>query len=307
MISIIIPIYNAEPYLRRCLESVLALGPLITEILLIDDGCSDNSGEICEEYARKNESIRVFHTENRGASLARRFGLEHARGEYVAFVDSDDYVDSRYISILFEMEKQFRIGVNACHVKIIQPGERLEESGPVSSIILEGDNLFHRFFKYEFWGLCGKLYRKDLLLSIPFPEATISEDYSVMARLLHNVGKMAYSEMPLYYYEKHRGSLSRQNPSPRMFEEFTNVKDVYDFTSREMPEYKAYALSNAVETSVKLLLASRPQKTVFKSQRQELKEFLASHWRDILSCRPLKRKVAFLSMLLSIGNCYSHA
>ena len=100
-ISIIIPIYNVEKYLTVCIDSLMNQGDLRMEIILINDGSTDLSGEIADEYAKKEERIKVIHQENGGASAARNVGLDIATGEYIAFLDSDDYVDSRWIIISF--------------------------------------------------------------------------------------------------------------------------------------------------------------------------------------------------------------
>lgn len=102
-ISIIVPVYKAEKYLHRCVDSILTQTFTDFEVLLIDDGSPDNSGNICDGYARKDERVRVFHKENGGVSSARNLGLEHARGEWVAFIDSDDWVDNDYLDLLVEV------------------------------------------------------------------------------------------------------------------------------------------------------------------------------------------------------------
>lgn len=299
MVSIILPIYNAEPFLRRCLDSVLAQGALVSEILLIDDGSTDKSGEICDEYACMNDLIRVFHTENKGASQARRYGLELAREDYVSFVDSDDFVSPRYVSLLYEVEKRFRTGISACLVQRVQPGENVESSTSASSFILEGDPLFRRFFHYEFWGLYGKLYRKELLMEIPFPKATISEDYSIMINLFAKNPKLAYTSTPLYFYEQHSGSLSHSPISNRSFEEFDNVHGAFVFTSLNLPEYRLNALSNVVETAVKLLWATRGYDDAMP-RRREIKAFLAEHRREIPLCPYLHSKTKALAIFYSM-------
>ena len=302
MISVIIPVYNAKDYLERCLDSVLGQsfnGRI--EILLVDDGSTDGSGAICDEYARKRTFISVFHTENHGASLARRYGLERAEGEYVTFIDSDDYVSPDYISSLYYLEKRFGAGICGCKVQRTKSGEIVaKESIHNTPYILDGDVLLRRFFKYEFWGLPGKLYRKKYLMEIPFPKATICEDYFVMIQLLFKVGRMAYSENPLYYYEGHLESLSRLHLSLRSFEEFDNVYAVFDYTSVNLPKYRAYALSNAAETAVKLLLASRKTKISYAKQRRYLTSFLAQHRGELLFCKPLNPKTRLLALGCSI-------
>ena len=102
LVSIIIPVYNAEKYLNRCIDSILEQTFADFELLLIDDGSKDKSGEICDEYAKKDNRVRVFHKENGGVSSARNIGLDNARGEWVSFVDADDWVESDYLAALFE-------------------------------------------------------------------------------------------------------------------------------------------------------------------------------------------------------------
>lgn len=99
-ISIIVPVYNAERYLHRCIESILAQTFKDFELLLIDDGSKDNSGYICNEYAGKDERVKVWHKENGGVSSARNVGLDNVKGEWVTFVDSDDYISSNYFDNL---------------------------------------------------------------------------------------------------------------------------------------------------------------------------------------------------------------
>lgn len=102
-ISVIVPVYNAEKYLQCCVDSILAQTFTDFELLLIDDGSRDRSGEICDEYARKDVRVKVFHKENGGASAARNLGLDHANGYYVAFVDSDDYLSAEYLHSFYNI------------------------------------------------------------------------------------------------------------------------------------------------------------------------------------------------------------
>ena len=238
MISVIIPVYNSESYLTRCVESVLSQsfsGEI--EVLLIDDGSTDRSGDLCDELAQDDSRITVFHTENRGASLARRLGLEKAKGELVTFVDSDDYVAPNYVSTLYELLQKNNVNISACGVWRLEfSGEPKPETVGGETMVLERDALFRRFFKYEFWGFWGGMYLLRQLLDIVFPKPTLSEDYFVKAHLFQKEQRMAYTSAPLYYYEHHEKSLSHQRLTKKTFDEFENVKSVLDFTSAQMPE-----------------------------------------------------------------------
>lgn len=296
VLSVIVPVFNSEQWLPRCLDSILAQTvPVDWELILIDDGSSGKSGEICDSFARSSSIIHVLHTINQGASLARRAGLEMAQGEFVSFVDSDDYIKPNYLKTLYELIQETGCGISAC---AIEGG--METSDSLTPRVLSSDELMTRFFKYEFWGLVGKMYRKQLLADIPFPKATISEDYAVMARLLLKSPWMAYTPVPLYVYEHHHESLSQLPLSSRSFEEFDNVFDVFCLTEEEMPAFRLNALSNAVETAVKLLWASRKSRTVYQSQRKKLKAFLSEHRKDLLACPNLLSKTKVLALLLSL-------
>ena len=300
LISIIVPVFNAASFLRRCLDSLLAQTYQNTEIILIDDGSTDGSSKICDDYAVARPQIIVYHTENQGASQARQLGLTKAAGSFVSFVDSDDYVSPDYLSTLFRLEQVFSLGISACHVCTKQTLQENVTEKEWQAEVLEGDSLLQRFFHYEFWGLYGKLYRKQLLVDIPFPKATISEDYAVMARLFFKSPRMAYTPAPLYFYEHHSGSLSRLPLSNRSFEEFDNVLDVYCLTMAELPAFGLNALSNAAETAVKLLWASRKTRANYKNQRQKLKAFLTEHRKDLLACPALLSKTKTLAFLFSL-------
>ena len=116
MISIIVPIYNAEQYLHRCIDSILHQNYTDFELLLIDDGSKDASGAICDEYAAKDTRVRVFHKENGGVSSARNLGLDNAQGEYITFCDADDYVDQEWLAAYRDaIAGDIDLAIQSCH------------------------------------------------------------------------------------------------------------------------------------------------------------------------------------------------
>ena len=175
-ISVIVPVYNAEKYLPRCIESVLAQTFVDWEMLLIDDGSTDASGSICDEYAAKDERIRVFHKENGGVSSARNLGLDNAQGEWITFVDSDDYIEENYLkSFEGNLDADLVVG----NIQMI----RKQEVEEVGSHISPG---YYNDIKSEvancLTNLCflapwGKMFRRTLVLGLHFDESMcISED-----------------------------------------------------------------------------------------------------------------------------------
>ena len=118
LISVIVPVYNVEEYLTQCIESIINQTYTNLEIILVDDGSTDQSGKICDEYAIKDDRIQVIHKENRGVGSARNVGLDTSKGEYVSFVDSDDYVDKNYIKILLKQMLEHNVQVSICNLAI---------------------------------------------------------------------------------------------------------------------------------------------------------------------------------------------
>lgn len=331
IISIIVPIYNAEQYLTRCLDTMLAQDYSPIEIVLIDDGSTDGSGKICEDYAARLNNIHVLHISNGGASLARKKGIEIAQGDFLTFVDSDDYVAPNYVSSMYSLISKFDTKISACGVKrvLANPNDNLnpnfklddsrnengnedkkggekvkvkvnvEETVSVEDLLLSFENLMPRFFKYEFWGFPGCLYHRSVFEGLMFPKATLSEDYYVKTQMFCRERQMAVTNAPLYFYEYHPTSLSHTKISERAFEEFENVKAVYDYTIIHCPEYGNYALSNVVETAVKLCLMDCGSS--FDGYVNNIHSFLKQHNTEIYKLKMLNRNTRFLACCMAIA------
>ena len=305
LVSVIIPVFNSEKYLRRCLDSILSQDYNNIEVILVDDGSSDVSGTICDEYAETYTNVIVYHKKNQGASLARKYGLERAHGEYVCFVDSDDWVSPIYISKLYALLDKFHVNVSACSIQRLKVGENAQNNNinAYKSSLLPFEKLMPRFFKYEFWGFPGKIYLRSSLDNLTFPKATLSEDYYVMAQLFYKERQIAYTEEPLYYYEYHDNSLSHQKLSKKAFEEFENVKAVYDLIKEKELLFADFALANLVETCIKLsLMVHRSkEKETFQEEYSNINSFIKKHFWSIIKCNRLLWKTKYvITGLLSL-------
>lgn len=285
MISIIIPVYNALPTLGRCIESILAQTYTDFELLLVNDGSTDNSGAICNDYARMDARVRVIHQQNLGASLARRNGIEQAQGDYLAFVDADDFLEVDYLARLMDALNQHpEVKIAACGVAKHRKGEAYEIPSLDAVSVLDSNVLHRRFFAYEFWGLWGKLYHRSVFDEVYFPDYTINEDYVVMAQLFHKCQKMAFVEMQLYHYIVSDTGLSHQRLSTRAMDEYYNKVWVLEFYKKNDQQYVPNAEAQLTETCIKLLRmireAGKPQ--AFLKEYHEMRSFLRPHFFSIL-------------------------
>ena len=252
-VSIIIPVYNTEKWLQRCLESVLAQSFQNYEVILIDDGSSDLSPAILDNYASKDSRFRVFHEKNRGSSLARQFGISKARGNWLVFVDSDDDVHPLYLQHLFEAASQNGTSMAICDMQKVSNDSIPAEIKTIDTIILDQQSLHMRFFKYQFWGFGGKIYKKELFNDIYFPPYNINEDYVVMAQIFTHQKRVAYIPEALYYYRNNPNSQSHIKLTPRIMDEYYNKKWVVDYYAANMPKYTSPAKEQLAESCIKLI------------------------------------------------------
>lgn len=281
LISLIIPVYNAEKYLRRCIDSAVNQSYRPLEIVLVDDGSTDGSAAICDDYVSRYPFVKGCHIPNGGASYARKKGLELLNGEYVIFMDSDDFIEPDYVTMLYAALQEQGSVIAACDFIKHGENEKVEIDRKKNLRLLDEKELHERFFRYEFWGFGGKIYLKSVFDNIYFPEATINEDYVVMAQLFHRYKQMAYIDIPLYHYMVHGESLSNTRLSTRMMEEWENKQWCYDFYRTNAPEWSKQAEAQAAETCCKLI-AAIGNSSEYSEQKRDMQKFLRKHILSLL-------------------------
>lgn len=209
-ISVIVPVYKVEHYLRECVDSLLTQTFSDIEIILVDDGSPDGCGAICDEYAQKDARIRVIHQENGGLSRARNAGVALARGDYLCFVDSDDYVDSAYCETLYDLINNSDCDFSVCGVCRFEDGKKPETAlvKGKNNTIANVDFLRMQLEKKSEFGVWNKLYRRAIFDRIRFTEGKIHEDVIWSGDLARNlVNGVVITERQLYFYRQREGSI----------------------------------------------------------------------------------------------------
>ena len=242
LISVIIPVYNAENYLRPCIESVLSQTYSNLEILLVDDGSTDNSGDICEIYAKKDNRIRVLHKQNGGPSSARNLGLDLASGDFVTFIDSDDVVSPRLLQQLLDILGSNKISMCSYQKFLNDPTSNMKsgkyqwEDAPTILRKMFQDNKY-----IVIW---GKLYRRELFDTFRFYEGIIYEDEDALPQLIHAAGGIVTFDCPLYFY--------RVRPDSIMTSTFSEKRlDIIGVCQRRIDMLGQWGLDNLRRTAVK--------------------------------------------------------
>lgn len=235
LISVIVPIYNVAPYLRKSLDSLKGQTLKHIEVICINDGSTDGSGEIAEEY--KNEGgwprFRVIHTENRGLSAARNRGIDEAQAEWIMFVDSDDWVDERFCEIPYKTAVRENADLVVFQYFIVKHGRA---RNPKKKNIKAG--VIDEMVAYEYAGpfAWNKLYKKVLFESIRYPEGRVYEDVYTTHKLIHKATKIFILNNRLYYHVKRKGSITQTHTTVNKRDGFVaGIERQEDLTSYGYP------------------------------------------------------------------------
>lgn len=237
LISVIVPVYNVKDYLRKCLDSICSQTYRNLDIIIIDDGSTDGSGEICDEYATKDPRIKVLHKENGGQSVARNRGLDIAKGDYIAFVDSDDWLESEMYQDLYDNIVRYDADISMCSYIQHYPGRERAKRDSDKTFVWTGREAIRQLIKGKrvtsfLW---DKLYRQSKFDGLRFPEGKIFEDAAVVYRLFARSGRVSLVEKPFYHYITRPGSTMNQKfyKAERNLIAFNVFKDradyLYDF------------------------------------------------------------------------------
>ena len=217
-VSIIVPVYKVEPWLRRCVDSILTQTYTNFELILVDDGSPDQCGEICDEYAKKDSRVIVIHQGNKGVSAARNAALDIATGEYIGFVDSDDYIDSVMYERLVEGIDAFHAEISFCGVHYITDQGEIEgdkQNLPDDSFrAIDQQSFVLGALAHEDWVTWNKLYKREKIGALRFDEnARICEDALFLLEYSKSICTAAQTDWPYYYYYYYRqGSATRIDP-----------------------------------------------------------------------------------------------
>lgn len=217
MITVIVPVYNVEKYLSKCIESIINQTYSDLEIILIDDGSTDRSGEICDEYQKKDNRIKVIHKKNGGLSDARNWGLNIATGKYIAFLDSDDWIDKDLYKQLYNLINKYNSDIAICNFKNAY-SEDIELIYSDKEEVYSNVQALEKIYSEQYLQMIvawNKLYRAEIIKDKRYPVGKIHEDEFLTPILLERANKIVYTNSELIYY--------RQTPNSIMNSKF-NIK-----------------------------------------------------------------------------------
>lgn len=238
-LSIIVPVYQVEAHIDECITSILDQTFRDFELILVDDGSLDRCPAICDVYAQKDSRIRVIHQKNQGLSAARNTGLQAARGDYIEFVDSDDFIEaSMYEKLLDNLERE-KADISVCGRYKVWGDKKIQEQksnvykvmDSAQALALMNTNVLG-YFDVAAW---DKIYKRSCFKGIEFPEGKLCEDWFVMYKLFFNAHRIVYDSIPLYNYRQRTGSITHGKKVNTM--SLAASLEVLNFVRTQQPRY----------------------------------------------------------------------
>lgn len=272
-ISVIVPVYCAERYLPRCVESLQNQTYPDYEIWLVDDGSPDGCPALCDAYAKKDARVHVLHTENGGVSAARNLGAQAARGAYIVFVDADDYVDSKMLTHLVETQKTYGAELSICGVAFVdEAGKRLPPyPAPTRCAMKPAQALEAMLYQTVFYtSPWGKLIPTALVRAYPFPLGVRYEDMATTYLWLANAARIAVDTEPLYAYVQHKESFMGRAFHAERLVQLDTSDAVYDYIAAHFSEILPAARARRFSAYAQVLLQMPQDRTQYADAHERI-------------------------------------
>lgn len=286
-ISVIVPVYKVEPYLRKCLDSILGQTYRDLEIVLVDDGSPDNCGAICDEYAAGDERIKVIHKENGGLSSARNAALDIVTGDYIGFVDSDDWVELDMFEYLLSGIQRHHADIAVCGMTEVYPDDQKEISWD-RELVLNTEQAIAALLGPEPMEnyVCNKLWKKELFQTIRFPVGCNYEDIATTYRLFELADKIVCLPLCKYLYLQRTDSIVGGRSLKNKLDYYEMSRQRYDVLKETWPQFKseleAQCMNSAVSLWASYYAGSKEEQRENKDRMVAISAFARVHRDGVL-------------------------
>lgn len=307
LVSIIVPIYKVEKYIHKCIDSIINQTYKKIEIILIDDGSPDNCGKICDDYAKKDSRITVLHKENGGLSDARNAGINIAKGEYLTFIDSDDYVSEDYVKFLVDLIKEYDADMSVCKHTIMCNKKEIDKG--TKKMYLEGPkkilemSLYSDDFDISSW---AKLYKKELFNDIRFPKGRLFEDSATTYKLVDLCNKIAFKSESKYFYVIREDSITNKAFDARKFDLIRSTEEMVNYIEKKYPDLhkgcRRRLMYSYLSTLMNLAEANKNTDN-YENYKNELLAYIKKNRKEVLKDKrvPKRDKFALYSLFFGFG------
>lgn len=311
LISVIVPVYNVEKYLRKCVDSLIDQTYINLEIILVDDGSTDGGGKLCEEYAAKDARIQTIHRANGGQSAARNSGLDVMKGDFVAFIDSDDYVESDYIEFLYKLLIQNNADISQSgHYVVYSETRKVDKCADHSLIVMDKKQAIESICYNGIYDVtaCNKLYRafffqdNDGSEKIRFPEGKLYEDTAVSYLIAEKANRIVVQMTPKYYYVQRYDSTANGKKFKEYKLQFLEAgDDLAEWVTKSYPDLTDAA--NVKRVFVRLSTLSQMVNCNYYDKKKiyDMREVIKKYGLDVLKNKKASKRDKVGTVLMLLG------
>lgn len=305
LISVIVPVYNVEQYLEKCIDSIINQTYKNLEIILVDDGSTDNSSNLCDLLAKKDSRIAVYHKENGGLSSARNFGIDKANGEFIGFIDSDDYIDNDMYETLYNLIKQDKSDVSMCGLYNIYANRKDSQVKEVKKYLMNAEEAIQMVLDSKITSVTAvnKLYRKEIFSDLRYDLGKTSEDAFLIVRLLDKCNLISVTDERKYYYYHRANSITKKPFSEKSMDVIDAYNLNYSIVKEKYPKITSSAKRRVLWAYfyvLDLLCVSEDRYKYDKLANELIYKLKKDTWFILNSPYfTLKRKVLFISIFIS--------
>lgn len=308
LVTIVVPIYNVEKYIDRCINSILNQTYKNLEIILVDDGSPDNCGKMCDEYAQKDSRIKVVHKENGGLSDARNAGIDIAKGKYISFIDSDDYIEPEYVEILYKTISEDKSDMAISSHKVIYENGTVLEKATGEKSVLNPKQVLKRILYDEGIDLSAwaKLYKIELFQEVRYPKGRIFEDASTTYKLIDESQKVSINSKSTYNYMIRNNSISNITFSTKKMDLITSTKEMSDYIKGKYPDLEKACNRRLMYAYLSTLSQLAMSTKKFPDEQKILMDYIRKNKKEILKDKsvPKRDKLGIISTTFGF-NFYS--
>lgn len=303
LVSVIVPVFNVEAYLNKCLDSIQNQTLDAIEIIVIDDGSTDESKKIAEDIAKEDERIKVYSKSNGGLSSARNFGIEKATADYLVFVDSDDYIDPDMIELLYTNLLQENADISMCTIYDIYPGIPAKQNSDIRRMVVSNEEAIKIVFEAKITSVyaVAKLYKKSLFDTVKYPVGKIAEDAFVIVDILDQCKKVVIQTVKKYYYIHRQNSITTSSFRKNNCDVIDAYQRNYDLIMAKYPRLQEVAKMRICWANFYVLDKLAVAETGDKVIEDRVVKYLRGNWLFILKnkCFNRSRKIALCTLLVS--------
>lgn len=305
LVTVVVPVYKVEKYIDKCVESILNQTYSNLEIILVDDGSPDNCGKICDNYIKKDVRIKVVHKENGGLSDARNAGIDIARGKYITFVDSDDYIDSEYVELLYKTIKKDKSDMAISSHKVIYENGTILKKATEEESVLKPKEVLKRILYGDGIDLSAwaKLYKIELFGEIRYPKGRLFEDAATTYKLVDKCKKISIISKSTYNYIIRKNSITNVNFSEKKMDLIISTEEMCNYVKEKYPDLEMAAnrrlMYAYLSTLTQLIKSNKKNEKVEK----KLYDYIKQNSKMILRDKnvPKRDKVAIISTKFGLG------